>query len=111
MRCRFSGHCFYGVPCLRKRSLCLAELLALAFCSQRICCPVLCGCEASNALLLRCFWFVDHFMYLHADIYAKYDREKCMVLFARHKYMARSRKGKLLRQHHYRNKSRVTQLP
>jgi hypothetical protein len=39
MWCRFSGHCFDSLPRLRKRSLCLAELLSLPLCSQRISCP------------------------------------------------------------------------
>jgi hypothetical protein len=32
------------------------------------------------------------------SIYAKYDHGKMQLLFGRHKYMARCRKGKLLRQ-------------
>lgn len=61
------------------------DLLALSFCSQCISCPVFGDLEAKNALLLWCFWLGHHFMYLHTNIYAKYDHEKSMVLFARHK--------------------------
>ena len=90
-----------GLSCCCERMLRLADLLALSFCSQCIRCPVFGGFETINALLLWCFGLDHDFMYLHADIYAKYHHEKCMVLFDEHKYMARCSKGKLQWQIHY----------